>query len=655
MKKITIILCLLCLTISVIAQTSWQDSVKNLLASAKDDTTKFKLLSPLVTYYTYSKPDSAIIYAQKQISIAKKNRSASFLSAALTGYGGIFSIIGNYPLAIYFELEGLKAAESAKDFLAIGWSYDYLTSTYTDAGDFEHAFFYSYKERSLAETHYKLSRDSAEKSAFSYLYNTSLYGFAIIFDKLNQPDSALKYMQIINGRDAHQYGWIDSTRFHLFGNIFFKKGDYLNALKYYRDGYKFAAESHINNEIMSNCNGIAKTFWKNAQTDSSIYYANKVLEASQHAQYPLAKLEALDLLAEIYKSKGECDSAVKYLNLTLTTKDNLFSQQKVIQTQSMTFNEQLRQQDILDAQEKYWNKIKTYILIGGIAALLLITSLLLTNNMHKQKAKVQIEKAYDDLKSTQAQLIQFEKMASLGKLTAGIAHEIQNPLNFVNNFSDVNTELIAELQTELKGGNIEEAFAISNDLKENEQKINHHGKRADATVKGMLQHSRASTGKKEPTDINALSDEYLRLSYHGLRAKDKSFNATIETHFDESIGKIEVVPQDIGRVLLNLFNNAFYAVSEKKKQLGGTFEPTVEVYTKRENDKVIVAVRDNGVGIPTKIVDKIFQPFFTTKPTGQGTGLGLSLSYDIVKAHGGELKVHSKEGEGSEFTIYLLG
>ncbi|HEY5462565.1 MAG TPA: two-component regulator propeller domain-containing protein [Hanamia sp.] len=265
----------------------------------------------------------------------------------------------------------------------------------------------------------------------------------------------------------------------------------------------------------------------------------------------------------------------------------------------------------------------------------------------------EIEKAYNELKLTQAQLIQSEKMASLGELTAGIAHEIQNPLNFVNNFSDVNTELIDEAEQEIDKGNISEAKSILSDIKENEAKINHHGKRAGDIVKGMLQHSRTSTGVKEPTDINALADEYLRLSYHGLRAKDKSFNATMKTDFDESIGKINIIPQDIGRVLLNLLNNAFYAVNEKAKLSANSYQPTVSVTTRKSGNSVLITVIDNGNGIPKNIVDKIFQPFFTTKPTGSGTGLGLSLSYDIVKAHGGEIKAESKEGEGSEFIIVL--
>ncbi len=269
---------------------------------------------------------------------------------------------------------------------------------------------------------------------------------------------------------------------------------------------------------------------------------------------------------------------------------------------------------------------------------------------HQKEA---LETTLSELKSTQSQLIQAEKMASLGELTAGIAHEIQNPLNFVNNFSEVNTELIDELHQELDKGNLDEAKVISNDIKENEQKINHHGKRADAIVKGMLQHSRTSSGVKEPTDINALADEYLRLAYHGLRAKDKSFNAILKTDFDESIGNINIIAQDIGRVILNLITNAFYAVTEKKKGFVDGFEPTVSVSTKRNADQVLICVRDNGSGIPQKVLEKIFQPFFTTKPTGQGTGLGLSLAYDIVKVHGGEIKVNTKENEGTEFTIAL--
>ena len=284
-----------------------------------------------------------------------------------------------------------------------------------------------------------------------------------------------------------------------------------------------------------------------------------------------------------------------------------------------------------------------------------------------EETNVALQKSLEELKAAQAQLIQSEKMASLGELTAGIAHEIQNPLNFVNNFSEVSTELVDEMNEEMAKGNIEDAKQIAQDLKQNLVKINHHGKRAGDIVKGMLQHSRSSSGIKEPTDINALCDEYIRLTYHGLRAKDKLFNATIKTDFDNSlsadeagIGNINIIPQDIGRVVLNLLTNAFYAVNEKQKQNIPGYEPTVTIKTTKNpptgggrGAEVLISVADNGNGIPQKVLEKIFQPFFTTKPTGQGTGLGLSLSYDIVKAHGGELKVETKEGEGSTFIITL--
>ncbi|WP_018614676.1 sensor histidine kinase [Segetibacter koreensis] len=278
-----------------------------------------------------------------------------------------------------------------------------------------------------------------------------------------------------------------------------------------------------------------------------------------------------------------------------------------------------------------------------------------TAQLFKQKEELQT--TLTNLRAAQAQLIQSEKMASLGELAAGIAHEIQNPLNFVNNFSEVSAELIEELKVERSKVRSERDEKLENellnDILHNLKKISFHGKRADSIVKGMLQHARTSTGQKEPTNINALVNETFSLSYHGFRAKDKSFNAMIETHFDESIGTIEVIPQDIGRVLLNIFNNAFYSVLEKKKQVNAAFEPLVSVKTERAGAKIRICVRDNGLGIPQKVIDKIFQPFFTTKPTGQGTGLGLSLSYDIIKAHGGDIKVNTQEEEFTEFIIQL--
>jgi two-component system, NtrC family, sensor kinase len=375
-------------------------------------------------------------------------------------------------------------------------------------------------------------------------------------------------------------------------------------------------------------------------------------------------------LTRLDSTRGNYKQALEHYKLYSLYRDSLAKEQnekKALQAK-MQYEFDKKQaiakaeQDKKDAEQQ---RIKNaqYFTIAGLISLLLVISLILfiqwRNNRQKKRANAllqqqneKIEETLTELKATQSQLIHSEKMASLGELTAGIAHEIQNPLNFVNNFSEINTELIEELTAELATENVT-AISIAKDIKENEAKINQHGRRADAIVKGMLQHSRTSTGQKELTDINALADEYLRLAYHGIRSKDSSFNCTLKQDLDETIGKINIIPQDVGRVLLNLYNNAFYAVDEKKKNNPGSYEPTVSVSTKKSMDKVEIWVADNGNGITQKILDKIFQPFFTTKPTGQGTGLGLSLSYDIIKAHGGEIKVETTEGEGTTFIIEI--
>ncbi|HEU5365017.1 MAG TPA: ATP-binding protein, partial [Hanamia sp.] len=407
------------------------------------------------------------------------------------------------------------------------------------------------------------------------------------------------------------------------------------------------------------------------QIDSSVYFAQKSIIQKGIKSYPEGEMKAATQLAHIYEQKGMKDSTIKYLQLSIALREKLFNREKTREAQSYAFNEQIHQQELKQKIEQnqlqYRNRLNVYVLLAGLLILLLVAGGLWRRNIYRKRSfvllqkqkqeidnqKSKVEQTLEELKNTQSQLIQSEKMASLGELTAGIAHEIQNPLNFVNNFSDVNKELLEELKEEADKGNIDEVKTIANDVIGNEEKINHHGKRADAIVKGMLQHSRSSTGKKDPTNINALADEYLRLSYHGLRAKDKDFNAEMKTDFDPSIGKINIVPQDIGRVLLNLFNNAFYAVNKRQEAQGKEYEPSVSVTTNKSGNSVLITVRDNGSGIPENIRDKIFQPFFTTKPTGSGTGLGLSLSYDIVKAHGGEIKVESKEGEGCQFIIQL--
>jgi signal transduction histidine kinase len=397
---------------------------------------------------------------------------------------------------------------------------------------------------------------------------------------------------------------------------------------------------------------IAEHFRRNQQLDSCLYYAKLSISAVENSVYSYLMAKPAKILSEIYDGKN-ADSTVKYLKIYLKTNEVINSTRVTQQLQVMAFEEEQRKMELEQTRKEAQARLKIYFLIAGLLLVSVFGVLMFRNNKQKQKINAKLEITLSNLQATQSQLIQSEKMASLGELTAGIAHEIQNPLNFVNNFSEVSTELVDEMKSEIKKGNYDEVNVIADDVKQNLEKINHHGQRAADIVKGMLQHSRSSSGVKEPTDINALADEYFRLAYHGLRAKDKTFNATMKTDFDESIGKIDIIPQDIARVVLNLITNAFYAVNEKSKQGIADFEPTVSVVTKKVNHQVEIRVTDNGNGIPANIVDKIFQPFFTTKPTGQGTGLGLSLSYDIVKAHRGELKVETAEGEGSTFNIEL--
>jgi signal transduction histidine kinase len=361
--------------------------------------------------------------------------------------------------------------------------------------------------------------------------------------------------------------------------------------------------------------------------------------------------------AQYYADRGNDAKAWHYTSLYNKMNDSLqaktdsfkiasYENEQKENAQNSKLVDMQQQQAVQDATIKQRNVV---IWVSMIGLLIVCVSIVFIYRQLQTNKKTLIS-----LRQTQTQLIQSEKMASLGELTAGIAHEIQNPLNFVNNFSEVSIELLDELKEEAQAGHTDDVIAIATDLTQNLEKINHHGKRADSIVKGMLEHSRVGSGEKQLVDLNALADEFLKLSYHGLRAKDKNFNAELITKFDENLPKVNIVQQDIGRVLLNLFNNAFYAVNQKQKTAGPDYKPEVTVSTSTEKNNLVIIVKDNGNGIPDAIKEKIMQPFFTTKPTGEGTGLGLSLSYDIVvKGHGGSITVDTKEGEGSAFIITI--
>ena len=453
-----------------------------------------------------------------------------------------------------------------------------------------------------------------------------------------------------------------------FGVVAVARGDYKKGIDYFRKSIITLVNKSNHYLLSEDDRRLADAYLHLKRADSALFFAKSGYDEGKLDKDPELVMKAADMLASIYLAAGDYKNAWLYQQEKIVNSDSLFSREKTLQIQNLTFTEEQRRRHEAEARNAYEARVRFYTLLGILGVFVLIAGILLFANRQRQKANLvlqqrnkqietqhhALEKTLADLKTTQAQLIQSEKMASLGELTAGIAHEIQNPLNFVNNFSEVNAELIDEMEQEIGNGNFDEVKAIALNIKENQQKISQHGKRADFIVKGMQQHSRASTGEKQLTNINVLANEFLKLSYHGQCAKDKNFNAELITHFDPDLSKINVVQQDLGRVLLNLFNNAFYAVNQKQKVAGAGYNPEITVTSAAENGYVVIKVKDNGTGIPDAIKDKIMQPFFTTKPTGEGTGLGLSLTYDmVVKGHGGKIEVNTKEGEFTEFIISL--
>lgn len=536
------------------------------------------------------------------------------------------------------------------------------------------------KENNNALLYYQKAKDKAKLAIDKEYADQQLAGYYLetkepqkALDVLNQleNDSTIRFLAYITFREKAQ------------ALIQLKKYD--NALAYTNRAQQTEQEYDQKKNKKFSANSydslFATIYLGLNQPYNALKYSNnsdvieKVrLSAEQEKALQTQKLLTASQKLEIEKIKFENEN--KRLADEAQKKDLLNRLEKT-RIQTTALQQRLKQESkiaLLDQNLEQQKKTRT-ILLTCIFLFAGFLALLFWNNRQKKRAyallneqskalteqKEELQATLENLSSAQAKLVQSEKLASLGELTAGIAHEIQNPLNFVNNFSEVNVELLDEMKSALQTGDTAEAIAIANNISENEKKISHHGKRADSIVKGMLQHSRASTGVKELVDINVLADEYLRLSYHGLRAKDKSFNAEMHTDFDNSIGKIPVLQQELGRVLLNLFTNAFYSVTEKKKLMlvkqpdkKPGYEPTVFLRTRKKDNKVIITIRDNGMGIPKKVIGKIFQPFFTTKPTGEGTGLGLSMSYDIIaQGHGGELVANTQEGEFAEFIITL--
>ncbi len=595
-----------------------------------------------IGYQQQSNFPMALLYQQKALKLYEDlGNNESGQAYTLVNMANTYNAMGDNERA---EKTFLKTIELAKKVQLTNvelYAYSNLASLYTDEERWKESYDYAIK---AAELGGKLGDQGIE--------GASLSKASIALVNMNQPEKAVTLSQkAIVLADSSSLPLNINQAYSSMGYALMSQQQWKEAIPFYEKGFGSLKEADI--------------------------YTNHISLVTRQ-------------LSECYENTGDYVKALELYKRSAAINDSVSRKENIRKAteQTMNFEFETKQQTakaIQDAKDEVIHTRQVALIIGLALSFILILGAFI-GYFGKKKANVlllnqkrEIEKTLTKLKNTQSQLIQSEKMASLGELTAGIAHEIQNPLNFVNNFSDVSEELVAELQDELGKGDLDEAKLISNDVIENLQKIKHHGQRASDIVKGMLQHSRTSSGEKELTDINALADEYLRLSYHGMRAKDKSFNADFKTEFDENLPKINVIPQDIGRVLLNLINNAFYVVDKKAKEMtplnppeGGTkndqikYEPKVIVSTSHSlsvgegRGEVKITVKDNGPGIPDSIKDKIFQPFFTTKPTGQGTGLGLSLAYDIVKAHGGVLsvkspleKVETKEGSGTEFTIII--
>ena len=642
------------------AQTSKTDSLKNDLDRYKKiDTIKIKKMLDYSKSLYKANAEKSIQIAKQALSLANKLNWENGQIDVLLDLSLMLGRQQKLDESISPALKALKFSEAKGDMEREARAHHYLSESYRLFDNDSLSNYHAQKMLAIATT----------------LQNKDLLKVALIIvgerylshEDWAKADSLFsKALKIANEQND------EKTRYRLLFLNAEKLGylkDYNAAIKAFKECLPFYIKSG-NNAMTAYINvKLSRAYTGLNSKDSAYFYANSALEFSKKHLLTKELSDAYYALSDAHYKFKDYKNAYEYRILFDSLFNKTYSLASGQNAEKARMQIEQEKKDALTELEEIKKENATRrtrnLQFTAIGFFMLLAGFLFWNNRQKQKSKVILEKAFSDLKSTQSQLIQSEKMASLGELTAGIAHEIQNPLNFVNNFSEVSIELIEEVKSEKLKAQSERDEELETemleDISQNLQKIAHHGKRADFIVKGMLQHSRTSTGEKQPTNINMLADEFLKLSYHGLRAKDKSFNAELVTNFDENVPKIDVVQQDIGRVLLNLFNNAFYAVKERaknKEQRAKTeYKPTVEVSTSAKDGLVVIRVKDNGIGIPEGIKEKIMQPFFTTKPTGEGTGLGLSLSYDIVKAHGGELMLETATSEqgGTTFTISIPG
>ena len=651
------------------------DSLHVLLRQATNDTLQMDAYRRLGFYYAEIDRDSALYFGEQQLRLAKKLKQRFWEALALSHIGYVNFKLENYPIAIkYFfkaqeiledveteeNIWGLLENESPKH-ARLRW----LSGVLINLSILNGAIGNLDKQIVLFNKAYNYAYSIQDNLVLS----VSSMNVGRVYINLNKLDSALLFeKKALHYSDKSGYTKYKGNILSIIGEVFYKKRQYSLSKKYYIHALPIAKEQQNFQSIGVIYIGLSDLFRVDNQPDSSIYYAKKGLHIFKDLRSQSGILSAYNSIYLTYKKYNNTDSSFFYLDKLIPIKDSLVKndKEKLRQVLNISLDEQLRLEQLEKERIENQNKIRIYTLLAGIGAILIIAFILYRSNQQKRRANIrlnqqndQIQKALNALKTTQAQLIQKEKLASLGELTAGIAHEIQNPLNFVNNFAEVSVELADELHQSVEENDKALAQSLSADLRQNMQQIVHNGQRASNIVRAMLEHSSNSTGERQATDLNGLAEEYLKLAYHGFRAKHSGFTAILKTDFAVDLPHLEVVAGDVGRVLLNLYNNAFYAVRQRQVQESSAtpepvYEPTIWVSTRLVEGQVELRVQDNGLGVAAPIQAKVFQPFFTTKPTGQGTGLGLSLSYDIItKGHGGEMWVESQEAQGAIFIIRL--
>ena len=637
------------------------DSLANLMKDNKKLTNIYSAQG--ILYGTQGQYEKSNEYFKKQIQILEKSGDSNSLGRSYSNLAIGYQMQGDYAQTLFYQQKALRIQEAQNNEVSQAYLLMNMGNTFENLQDTLKA------QKSFLK--------GIELSKKNEIKNVELYGYsnlASLFSTQNKWQKSFDYATLAADL-AQKMGdeSIEAASLAKAAEALLNLGKVDRAEKMANDALILAEKASQPLVIYQALANKGKILTKVNKFSKAVPVLERAINMLDNIEnYNLNTSETYANLSICYENLGRYDNALSVFKISSKIKDSIKADENIKKTTELSLTYEFEKKEALAQAEQdkrdalsERTKMRQFYLILGLGILLLlgtgIALILFRNNKQKQKAnlllkrqKLKVESTLNELKTTQAQLIQSEKMASLGELTAGIAHEIQNPLNFVNNFAEVSSEMVDEIAFELKKEKISEANDILYDVKQNLKKITHHGKRADSIVKGMLQHSRTDVFEKQPTNLNALTDKFFKLAYHGIKAKNQNFSVNLVSDYDDTIGRVNIVAQDVGRVILNLITNAFYAVEEKSKRSNiPDYKPTVSISTKKINQTIEIKVADNGSGISESIKNKIFQPFFTTKPTGQGTGLGLSMSYDIIKSHNGELSMASEEGKGSEFKIII--